>query len=255
MVFHGEVLPASHQPQRICPQFFWICLCSDHLSAAPQSRPAILSVLCSTRSSSVFVLSLDLHGEVSSCFVMVVGAMVRSASAISGHLRVDHFSTDHSSTVGCLGAIHLASQHFFSRLGSLSLFFFNTLLFPRCDSTWRAFLFSLVPSVSFSPHGSPRYGFLSARFSSESARHKSQVRVAALIIASPSTRQARTARSRGESVPCFRGWAPSSFCRSGSVFVLQLRLGPRFTTVFCVLPRLWPRLHLCGPGSQKQGWS
>lgn len=149
----------------------------------------------------------------------------------------------------------LGFSAFFSRLGSLSLFFFNTLLFPRCDSTWRAFLFSLVPSVSFSPHGSPRYGFLSARFSSESARHKSQVRVAALIIASPSTRQARTARSRGESVPRFCGWAPSSFCRSGSVFVLQLRLGPRFTTVFCVLPRLWPRLHLCGPGSQKQGWS
>lgn len=82
MVFHGEVIPASHQPQCICPQFFWICLCSDHLSAAPQSRPTILSVLCSTRFSAVFVLSLDLHGEVSSCFVMVVGAMVRSASAI-----------------------------------------------------------------------------------------------------------------------------------------------------------------------------
>lgn len=149
MVFHGEVLPASHQPQRICPQFFWICLCSDHLSAAPQSRPAILSVLCSTRSSSVFVLSLDLHGEVSSCFVMVVGAMVRSASAISGHLRVDHFSTDHSSTVGCLGAIHLASQHFLAGW-VLSVCFSSTRFFSLgvillgelfCSAWFPAFLF------------------------------------------------------------------------------------------------------------------
>lgn len=101
--------------------------------------------------------------------------------------------------------------------------------------------------------------FLSAGFFSESARHKSQVRVAALIIASPSTRQARMARSRGDSgdsVPRFRGWAPSSFCRSGSVFVLQLRLGPRFTTVaqfsyfastsLAMTPSLWLRLTEAG---------
>lgn len=130
MVFHGEVISASHQPQHICPQFFWSCLCSDHLSTTPQSRLAILSVLCSTRSSSVFVLSLDLHGEVLSCFVMVVGDMVRSASAI-GSLPCGSFQH------GSLQRGRLPwrdplgfSAFFFSLLGSLS--FSSTRFFSLC---------------------------------------------------------------------------------------------------------------------------
>lgn len=175
----------------------------------------------------------------------------------SGHLRVDHFSTDHSSAIGCLAAIHLASQHFFSRLGSLCFsstrfFSLGVILLGElfCSAWFPALLFLRMVLL----------GFLSARFSSLSQHGTS--RVAALILASPSMRQARqapTARSRGESVPRFRGWASSSFCRSGSVFVFcsyssvlisRLWLGSRILRL-----RLWPRLHLCGPGSQKQGWS
>lgn len=63
----------------------------------------------------------------------------------SRHVLADHFSTDHSGAVGCLGALYLGSQHFLSQSGSLCL--------PQCDSTWRAFLIGLVLSASFSPHG------------------------------------------------------------------------------------------------------
>lgn len=74
MVFHGEVLSASHHPQRICPQFFWIDLCSDHLSVMRLSPDQPASVC--------FAQRIDLHGEVFSCFGMVVPALVRYASAI-----------------------------------------------------------------------------------------------------------------------------------------------------------------------------
>lgn len=143
-VFHGEVIAASHPPQRICSQFFWICLCSDHLSAASQSRSAILSVICSTRSSSVFLRSLDLHGEVVSCFVMVVGAMVRSASAI-GSLTCGSFQPGSLQRNRLPWRIPLGFSIFFCKPARFSpLVFFNMLLFPQCDSTWRAFLLSLV---------------------------------------------------------------------------------------------------------------
>lgn len=121
-VFHGEVITASHPPQRICSQFFWICLCSDHLSAASQSRSAILSVICSTRSSSVFLRSLDLHGKVVSCFVMVVGAMVRSASAI-GSLTCGSFQPGSLQRNRLPWRVPLGFSTFFvSRPGSLRWF-------------------------------------------------------------------------------------------------------------------------------------
>lgn len=87
------------------------------------------------------------------------------------------------------------------------------------DSIWRAFLISLVLSVSFSPHGSPWYGFLSAWFSSLS-HFLSPAQVAGPHGCSDDSlraraRQARKARSRGGSVPCarraFATRAPSSF--------------------------------------------
>lgn len=64
MVFHGEVISASHQPQRICPQFFWICLCSDHLSAVRLSPDQPSSVCFAQRDRPQFLLSIDLLGEV-----------------------------------------------------------------------------------------------------------------------------------------------------------------------------------------------
>lgn len=72
MVFHGEVISASHHSQP--SQFFWIDLCSDHLSAMRLSPDQPASVC--------FAQRIDLLGEVFSCFGMVVPATFRSASAI-----------------------------------------------------------------------------------------------------------------------------------------------------------------------------
>lgn len=76
MVFHGEVISASHQLQRICPPFFWICLCSEHLSAVRLSPDQPSSVCFAHRDRPQFLLSIDLLGEVLSCFGMVVLATV-----------------------------------------------------------------------------------------------------------------------------------------------------------------------------------
>lgn len=179
----------------------------------------------------------------------------------SGPLSVDQFSTDHSSAVGCLGALRFGSQH--SLASQVLSVFFNRLLFLQCDSTRRASLLSLVLSVSFPQHGSPWYGFLSARFSSLSSFGSNRgSAVAAPITAS--TRQAHMARSRGDSMPHLRGW--------GSIFVLHQWLGIRFAVGAPYLicgrgpvrvsgPRLgshpWAAspqvgLHLCSPGSEAE---
>lgn len=164
----------------------------------------------------------------------------------SRHVLADHFSTDHSGAVGCLGALYLGSQHFLSQSGSLC--------FPQCDSTWRAFLISLVLSASFSPHGSPWYGFLSAWFSSLS-RFLSPAQVAGLrgcVDDASECGKLAKARSRGGSVPRraaprLRGWGSIFLCRNG-----WLRIGfaasarSRFTAVapFSVFVPASP-----GPGS------
>lgn len=166
----------------------------------------------------------------------------------SGPLSVDQFSTDHSSAVGCLGALRFGSQH--SLASQVLSVFFNRLLFLQCDSTRRASLLSLVLSVSFPQHGSPWYGFLSARFSSLSSFGSNRgSAVAAPITAS--TRQAHMARSRGDSMPHLRGWgsifvlhqlAWYSFRGWGSIFDLRPRPGPRFWAAawFSSLGRISP---------------
>lgn len=112
MVFHGEVLSASHHPQP--SQFFWIDLCSDHLSVMRLSPDQPASVC--------FVQRIDLHGEVFSCFGMVVPATVRSASV--GSLTCGSFQ--HGSFERGRGRLPwrapLGFSAFFSQLGPPGLF-------------------------------------------------------------------------------------------------------------------------------------
>lgn len=154
MVFHGEVIISQPSPSAY---LFTILLDLPLLGSvergAPQSRSAILRVLCSMRSSSVFLLSIDLHVEIFPCFSMVVPATVRSASAI-GSLTCGSFQHGSLQRGRLPWRARSASQHSLASRSSRFVFF-NKRLFPQRDSTWRAFLLSLLLSAFFPMRGSP----------------------------------------------------------------------------------------------------